>query len=199
MDVMIDSGSFKHMVLSAIEVYNKETNGYIMGRMTTRRLNGRRGRVLLVKHSYVFQTDKRKPSEVMHGNIAALKRVVGSLHPMGIKVVGGFHSHSHPFDTTRISKGDVEFIGGEIEMLHRSGFRKINKWLEIIISVKKKIYVTSHKKGWSVDDLQRGIKCIIKTDKHKGYSVSVSAYWVSFERKRVTRKEATIYIPLLLY
>jgi hypothetical protein len=198
MDVLIDSGAFKHMVLSAIEVYNKETNGYIMGRMTTRKLNGRRKKVMLVKHSYVFQTDKRKPSEVMHGNVSALKRVMGSLRPMGIRVIGGFHSHSHPFDTTQMSKGDVEFISEEIDLLGKSGIRKIQRWLEIIVSVKKKEYVTSHKKGWSLDDLSRGIKCIIKTDKHTGYIVSIGAYWVSFEGKS-KKEEVIIYVPLLLY
>jgi proteasome lid subunit RPN8/RPN11 len=196
-DVFIEASSFKAMIGSAIEVYNRETNGCLIGRKTVRELEGKKRRIVLIKEVCPFQTEKRTPSEVIHGNIAATKRFLRSMGSMKSAIIGGYHSHPYPYAPIGLSEDDITSIRDEIEMMEKlDHFDFGGKWLEILISLRKKDYVRPQKSGFSVFDLPKKIKCLIKT-KEAGYHIIISAYWVDFTRRKARVKEVTVYVPWL--
>ncbi|MCK4497271.1 MAG: Mov34/MPN/PAD-1 family protein, partial [Candidatus Aenigmarchaeota archaeon] len=97
-DVFIGKRSFKTLIASAIEVYSRETNGALLGRNTTMNIDGVKKKVLSIKDVYPIQTEKRKRSEVSHGNIAAFERFLRAMRSLKTNIVGGFHSHPHPYE-----------------------------------------------------------------------------------------------------
>lgn len=51
-DIFIENRAFKTLITSAIEVYNKETNGVLLGRNTMREIKGRKMKVVSIKEVY---------------------------------------------------------------------------------------------------------------------------------------------------
>ncbi|MBU0530222.1 MAG: hypothetical protein KKC05_00975, partial [Nanoarchaeota archaeon] len=133
--VLIDTDCVATIVSSALEVYNKETSGYIMSRPNriVKKIEGKRTRVVNLSYAYPFQTDKRTPTYVFHKNTSAATRVIDSLFAMGVELIGGFHSHIYPHDTAYISDNDVAYAIGEMKILEENGIH-LNRWLELIIA-----------------------------------------------------------------
>ncbi len=203
-DVFIGKRSFKTMIASAIEVYSRETNGALLGRNTTMNIDGVKKKVLSVKNVYPIQTEKRKRSEVSHGNIAAFGRFLRAMRSLKTNMVGGFHSHPHPYEGNKLSMGDVEFIRDEIKAMSKIGQRGIEKgWLEIVISIRRKNYKRSGISKWYTCSYVKKVRCKIRTQKRVGYDIIVSAYWVYPEKtvkKKVqySVKETAVYVPWIV-
>ncbi len=196
MDVFVSPEALRSMITSVIEVYNRETNGVLIGRVSERRIGKRKRRVMSVKDIYVYQTDVKKPSQVYHGNIAAFRRALESLKSMRLRVVGGYHCHSYPYNTSRISREDVEYAREEVrEIERRFGGLGTENWLEIILSVRRKDYAARRKEGLVVKGYRRKLRCIVVTEPFVGYDIFVSAYWIGTEGRGNVR-EAEVYTEM---
>lgn len=190
--VFLESHVFRTLVTSAIEVYNRETNGVLIGRPSVRKVDGCRESMMVITDAYPLQTERRKPTEVFHGNEAAFRRAIRSLKTMKVDIVGGYHSHTWPYGEKAPSKGDIEHIGTEIGYIHSK------KWLELIISIKRKEYSSTAPSGWNVQDLSKKVRAILRTEPDIGYDITISAHWIDYSHKRPKVTEVAIFVPWLL-
>lgn len=200
--IFIEKHSFKTLIASAIEVYSRETNGALLGRNTTVNIDGVKKKVISIKDVYPIQTEKRKRSEVSHGNIAAFNRFLRATKSLKTNIIGGFHSHPHPYEGNTLSGGDVEFIRDEIKAMGKIGQKKVEKgWLEILLSIKRKNYRRSGRPRWYTCSYLKKVRCRIRTQKKVGYDIFVSAYWVypkSVDEKKNIKygvKELPVHVP----
>jgi proteasome lid subunit RPN8/RPN11 len=203
-DVFIEKRSFRTLVASAIEVYNRETNGVLLGRKATMNIDGVKKKVVSIKDVYPIQTDKRSPSQVTHGNISAFNRFLRAMESLKTEIIGGFHSHPHPYESVRLSRGDVEFIGDEVKVMGKIGQERVKDgWLEILISIKRKDYKRSGEEEWYICDYVKKVRCLVRTKKKEGYDITISAYWV-YPKKNDGNdtvygiKEVAVYVPWIL-
>ncbi len=207
-DIFIESLSFKELVTSAIEVYNRETNGVLLGRRTFKEIKGEKKKVISIKNVYPFQMERRTPSEVTHGNIAAFKRVLRTIDSFDAEIVGGYHSHTPPYDVVRLSRGDIKSIKEDIEAMLKIGHRRLAKgWVEILLSIKRKKYVKPSGREWYICDYIKKLRCYLRTQKRVGWDILLSAYWV-YPKKAIegtsTRKtefgvkEVAVYVEWIL-
>lgn len=197
--VFIGHRSLKTLIASAIEVYNRETNGALIGKNTTRKLEGKRRKVISVMDVYPFQTEKRTPSEVIHGNKSAFRRVMRSMKGMKFDIIGGYHSHPYPYGSIGLSKGDIKSIREEVDdMVKINRELEMDKWLEVLISIKRKDYSTKQELGWSMFDTGKKIRVLLKTGKYMGYYIIISAYWVLLDQKKPRVEEVNVFIPWVL-
>jgi hypothetical protein len=97
MDILISDSRLRSLLTSAIEVFNRETDGVFTGKFMLHQSYGKKRTVLCIENTYPFQTARRKPSEVSHGNMAAFMRAMESLTSFDVKFLGGYHSHPAPY------------------------------------------------------------------------------------------------------
>jgi len=199
-NVYLEAGSFRSMVMSAIEVYNRETNGCLIGRNAVRNIYGKNVHVFSIKNVYPFLTDRRKPSQVVHGNVAAFRRVLDSLSSFKAGSIAGYHSHPYPYKGIKLSKSDITFIKDELKTMRERGHKIEDSWLELLVCIKRKDYSRPHKKGWSVSDHPKKIWSLVRTDSNTGYEIIISAFWVHFreKNKKAVIKEVPVHVPWLL-
>lgn len=207
-DVFIERRSFRSLITSAIEVYNRETNGALLGRNAVRKINGKRTEVISVKEVYPFQTDKRTPSEVIHGNKEAFRRVLRAFESLGTEIIGGYHSHPYPYGFVGLSEGDVVSVKEDVEAMMKIGQMRVQKgWVELLLSIKRKDYERPGKREWYICDYVKKLRVRIRTRLKIGYDILVSAYWVypkeKFGKKPLKEmkfgvKEVAVYVPWLL-
>ncbi len=95
-DIVIERSCFVGLVTSAVEAYNRETNGFLMGNRGTRLVRRRPREVTVLRAAYPLQTEDRKPNWVSHGNEKAFRRARRAIENLdvGYPVLGGFHSHT---------------------------------------------------------------------------------------------------------
>ncbi len=207
-DVFIEKRSFRTLIASAIEVYNRETNGALLGRNAIREIKGRRTKVVSVKEVYPFQTEKRTPSEVIHGNKAAFRRVLRTFESLRTEIIGGYHSHPYPYGFVGLSKGDVKSVKEDIEAMLKIGQERVrNGWIELLLSIKRKDYKRPGKTEWYICDYVKKLRVRVRTREKTGYDILISAYWVypkeEFGKKPVKDmkfgvKEVAVYVPWLI-
>jgi len=207
-EVFIERRSFRTLITSAIEVYNKETNGALLGRNATREINGEKTKVVSVKEVYPFQTDKRTPSEVIHANKEAFKRVLRTFESLETEIIGGYHSHPYPYGFVGLSKGDITSVKEDVEAMIKIGQMRVRKgWIELLISIKRKDYARPSVREWYICDYVKKLRVRVRTRKKTGYDILISAYWVypkeKFGKKPVKKmkfaiKEVAVYVPWLL-
>ncbi len=198
-DIFINPKSLKALVLSAVEVYNRETNGFIAGRTVVKKIKGKEKPVISLQTVYPLQTADRKPSQVIHGNDLAHRRAVTSLAAMKVPILGGFHSHTdyHPTQDAppELSQGDIDHIHEEMRSLKSlRGGKELNKWLEIILSIKKKNYSKSRENKMEISSYKKRLGCTVITEPYKGYKITLAGYWLqNSSAKLKIFKEAKIY------
>ena len=180
-DVYLDPKSLKTLVVSAIEVYNRETNGFISGKFSVKKIKGHEKSILSLYTVFPLQTADRKPSQVVNGNNLAHIRAVSSLSAMNMPLVGGFHSHtdySQDFSPyPELSSDDVNFIEDEMKHLNNNG-HNIHKWLEILMTIRKKDYSSAHKKGIKTVSFKNKIGLNIVTNPYTSYKITLAGYWL---------------------
>ncbi|MCP8317943.1 MAG: hypothetical protein H3Z51_13940 [archaeon] len=156
-------------------------------------LGRKRQRALFTIAIYQLQTAEATSSSWGPGNLRAYERVQGSIGGMNFKVAGGYHSH--PEDDPELSEddGDVEYAVDAIKDLQRKGIRtaKESRWLEIVVSVKKKLYQQTYERDFRLTNLKRKIRCTLRMGSNIGYDLTLGAYWIDDEGNY---DEAEIYV-----
>ena len=197
--VLLEPGCFLGLAASAIEAYNRETNGYLLG------LPERRGRrpCTVLKASYPLQTEDRKPNSVAHGNERAFDRARRTMRRLnvGLDHVGGFHSHTVD-GAPSLSAGDLEYIGQEMGWIHARRERPWqDRWLEVLVSIRRRQYARPRRRAWSWRQYARKIGCTVGIHPTVGYDMTFSGYWVPVHSngglgaETGTPKEAQLSIP----
>jgi len=196
------------MITSAIEVYNRETNGALLGRKAVRRIKGRKTEVISVKDVYPFQTEKRTPSEVIHGNKSAFRRILRAMESLETEIIGGYHSHPYPYGFVGLSEGDVVSVKEDIEAMSKIGQERVrNGWIEILLSIKRADYKRPSEREWYICDYVKKLRVRVRTKEKTGYDVLVSAYWIYPKEKYGEKpikemkfgvKEVAVYVPWML-
>src|SRR3989442_14338855 len=77
-NIVVERSAFVGLVTSAVEAYNRETNGFLVGNRGTRLMKQRPREVTVLRAAYPLQTEDRKLNWVGNGNGKALKRARGA-------------------------------------------------------------------------------------------------------------------------
>jgi len=192
--ILIEPNCLATIVSSALEVYNRETNGYLLSRKkrAIKNIHGRKHRLLNLNVAYPFQTSDRKPTEVDHGNLSATHRVIDSLNSMGVKLIGGYHSHPYPNHDVIISDDDVKAALEEIERVNCNGVT-LKRWLELIISAKRLDYETPHKLGYTFKSSGDGIRVKVNARPYLGFDLKIAGYWIYPKGDSALKRRALVY------
>jgi len=166
--ILINHNCLDMIIASAVEVCPKETNGLLIGRP----INGD----IRVRMAYPFQTDRRMPGSVEHGNISALKRLLSTLDTMNRQIMGGYHSHPYPDGHIRLTKSDVEHIEEEIERIRKLKSRDAEKWAELVLSVKRKRYEKLFNVGKHISNNGNHLRVVVRTGNYIGFDVKIAGY-----------------------
>jgi len=196
MDVWIRESRLRSLLTSAIEVYNRETDGIFSGKSVLREIRGRKREVLYVENAYPFQTAKRKPSQVSHGNIAAFKRVMNSLTTAKIEFMGGYHSHPFPYKGVRLSLSDADFIRDELDFIQKNRhFKTQNSWVEILMCIKRVRYEKRHKTAWRQRRYGKRIRFSLTITPYTRYEIVLAAFCIDFSKRPHEIQEARVHMP----
>jgi len=180
-DIVVDPGCFLGLCAASIEAYNRETNGFLLGGRSVRRVRRPR-RVAVLKAAYPIQTEERRPSSVAHGNLKAFdraRRTVNNLY-VGLDLMGGFHSHTGKDGAPSLSSLDVEYIEDELNHLARQGERR-EEWLELVVAIRKRSYARRHEVAWTFRRYPKKLGATIAIKPTQGYDVTLAGYWVPVE------------------
>jgi hypothetical protein len=192
--VMIDPDCFYCLVLSTIEVFNRETTGFLMGNYRKRTINGEKRNIVACEVAYPLQTAYRNPTSVTKGNERAFERVRATIPSMNLFLLGEYHSH--PFTDASLTRDDMDYIKDRLEQIYGKKENLIkNYWLELVISINKKIYKKPHEIGWSWRDYPQKAKCNVKINPYLGYDLTFGGYWVFKDNGKIRKTQTTIYIP----
>ena len=177
---MIERGCFLGLATSAIEAYNRETNGFLLGNAGTRTLRSRPREVTVLKAAYPIQTEDRKPNWVSHGNLKAFQRARKTVEHLdvGYEVLGGFHSHTGSDGDARLSKTDLEYVADELRRIGRSRGDGGARWLEVVLALKRRAWSRPHKVGWSTRAFRRKLGCTVAISPASGFEMTIGGYWV---------------------
>lgn len=200
MDILLDSKCLNSLVASSLEVYNRETNGFLTGKSLITQIEDKGRRVVSLENAYPLQTAQRKPSQVINGNDLAHKRTIASFLAMNCIPIGGYHSHTlyHPEYSAypELSQGDIEHINEEVERIRKLHGFDMKKWLEVILTVKKKEYVKPHRTGIQTKAFPRKLGCTVIVEPHVGYELTISGFWLkpNGTPKLKPHTEAKVYL-----
>jgi len=192
--VMIDPECFFSMIFSSIEVYNRETTGFLMGNVRRRIIHGEMENIVACEMAFPLQTATRKPTSVTKGNLRAFERTRALIPSLGLFLVGEYHSH--PNTDACLTKEDIDYIKDMMEQIYKRGENLIKKyWLELVISIKRKRYKSHQEVGWSWSDYNKKARCVVKIEPYSGYDLTIGGYWLHLEDSKIKKKETTIFIP----
>jgi len=179
-DVVVDPGCFLGLCASAIEAYDRETNGFLMG--GERRRGRRRRPVAVLKAAYPIQTEERRRNSVAHGNLKAFDRARRTVNHLwvGLDHLGGYHSHTGTDGAAELSPSDLEYIEDELNHLARQGEKRPD-WLELVVAIRKRAYARRHDVAWSFRRYPRKLGATIAIKPSLGYDVTIAGYWVPVE------------------
>jgi len=118
-NIVVERSAFVGLVTSAVEAYNRETNGFLVGNRGTRIMRQRPREVTVLRAAYPLQTEDRKPNWVSHGNEKAAKRARGAIENLdvGYAVLGGFHSHTGQDGAASLSRTDLDYVADELRRI----------------------------------------------------------------------------------
>lgn len=196
MDIWIRSSRARSLLTSAIEVFNRETDGVFTAKPVLRKIRGKKKTVLYVENAYPLQTDTRMPSQVYHGNMSAFRRVAYSLISAKIDFFGGYHSHPQPYKGIRLSKSDIDFIKDQLKFLKkREELNAQDIWIELLVSIKRRGYVRKQKTGWKKKHYRKRVHFHITITPYTAFDIILSAYTIDFSGKNPVIKEEKIHVP----
>ena len=183
-DIVIERGCFVGLVTSAVEAYNRETNGFLVGNQGTRLVRQRPHEVTVLRAAYPLQTEDRKPNWVSHGNEKAFKRARGAIENLdvGYAVLGGFHSHTGEDGAASLSRTDLDYVADELRRISRDRPSDRVQWLEVVMALKRREWSGRHEIGWTTRRYQRKLGCTVALDANHGYDMTIGGFWVEGER-----------------
>ena len=179
-DVIIERGCFLGLATSAIEAYNRETNGFLLGNTGIRTLRALRREVTVLRAAYPLQTEDRKPNWVSHGNVRAFERAQRTVEHLdvGYEVLGGFHSHTGSDGAARLSRTDLDYVADEIRRIGRTRSLDRARWLEVVLALRRREWTRSHEIGWTTRQYRRKIGCTVAIEPSRGFDMTIGGYWV---------------------
>ena len=182
-DIVIERGCFVGLVASAVEAYNRETNGFLVGNRRTRLVRQRPREVTVLRAAYPLQTEDRKPNWVSHGNEKAFKRARGAIENLdvGYAVLGGFHSHTGDDGAASLSSTDLDYVADELRRLSRDRPEERVQWLEVVLALKRRAWSRQHEIGWTARQYRRKLGCSVALDATHGYDMTIGGFWVEGE------------------
>jgi len=196
MDVWIRESRLRSLLTSAIEVYNRETDGIFSGKYVLREIRGKKRQVLYVENAYPLQTAERKPSQVSHGNILAFKRVMNSLITAKIDFLGGYHSHPHPYKGVRLSLSDVDYVKDQLDFIRKSRHLKTQtSWVEILMCIKRIRYERRQKTSWKMKRNGKRMHFYLTITPYTRYEIILTAFGIDFSKMPHEISEARIHVP----
>src|SRR3989442_5370046 len=156
-DFLIERRFFVGLVASAVEAYNRETNGFLVGNRRTRLVRQRPREVTVLRAAYPLQTEDRKPNWVSHGNEKAFKRARGAIENLdvGYAALGGFHSHTGDDGAASLSSTDLDYVADELRRLSRDRPEERVQWLEVVMALKRRAWSGQHEIGWTARPSRR--------------------------------------------
>ena len=203
-DIVIERSCFLGLVTSAVEAYNRETNGFLVGNRGTRRVRQRPHEVTVLRAAYPLQTEDRKPNWVSHGNEKAFKRARGAIENLdvGYTVLGGFHSHTGNDGSASLSRTDLDYVADELRRISRDRPADRVKWLEVVVALKRREWSRRHDVGWATRRYRRKLGCSVALDANHGYDMTLGGYWIEGDPDGmpgtcdvVGTKEARLLLP----
>jgi len=177
--VMIERGCFVGLATAAIEAYDRETSGFLVGDHAVRLVRDRRRPVTVLRAAYPLQTAERKKNWVAHGNAKAFRRAQRAMEnlDLGYVVLGEFHSHTGRDGDASLSQTDLEYVAGELR--RRARVDSDASWLEVVVALKRREWSKSHRIGWTTRPYRRKLGCTVALDPKHGYDLVFGGYWVA--------------------
>src|SRR2546427_5173612 len=190
--IVIERSCFLGLVTSAVEAYNRETNGFLVGNRATRLVRQQPREVTVLRAAYPLQTENRKATWVSHGNEKAFKRARGAIEnaDVGYAVLGGFHSHTGDDGAASLSRTDLDYVADELRRISRDRPADRVKWLEGVMALKRREGSSPHEGGWATRRYRRKIGCTVTLDGNHGYDMTIGGTFVEGVAHRETRKVA---------
>src|SRR3989442_15956672 len=174
-DIVIERGCFVGLVASAVEAYNRETNGFLVGNRGPGVWRRRPREVTVLRAAYPLQTEAGKPNWVSHGNEKAFRRARGVMEnaDVGYAVLGGFHSPTGGDGAASLSAPDLEYVSDELKRLSRSRSMDRAEWLEVVVALKPREWSRRHEAGWTTRRYRRKLGCTVAIDPTHGYDMTI--------------------------
>jgi proteasome lid subunit RPN8/RPN11 len=192
--VIIEMPCFFTIAASCMEVFNRETSGFLLGKERYRRLQKNLTKAMVLEVACPLQTAHRKPSEVEPGNIRAHERVKKALKSMEYEIIGEYHSH--PNYIAKPSKYDIEYAEDrETRLKLRGAQLRGGEPLELIVAISRRSYESPHKIGWTFHDYSKKAGAVFVLYEYIGYKITLGAYWLKRFRGRLRPVETEIFIP----
>lgn len=189
--VLVDPACFLALVNSAVEVYNRETTGLLVGTERIRMLQGKRQRVVALEAAYPFQTAARSVTWVEPGNHSAAHRARSAVDSLGFRILGEFHSHTN--NEHGLSRADVEYAREALLRLNGSAPKR---WLELVLAMRRKEYATPRSPGFTWREYPRKVGCTIAVAPRVGFDVTFAAYWLEPDGAGgMDCTETTVHVP----
>lgn len=158
---IIEEQALVSLLTAALEVYNKETFGLLVGSLK----EGRYKSQLIIKNALTYQNATRKKGEVSiwPSRDARIRYVINYLS--GCKILGEFHSHTYGVDY--LTKQDIK------DMIE-DGQR-----FSLLICIE----TTDHKQKWYYDKRKKSLHGTVNDD----YFITIKVYAREYGKK-VVRK-----------
>ena len=204
-DVVIDPPCAIGLVTSAIEAYNRETNGFLIGADRARKIRRRPREVAVLKAAYPIQTAVRKVNWVANGNGRAFERARRSVENAyaGLDLIGGYHSHTGKDAYASLSALDLDYIEDEFQAFNRGRSEGVrDRWLEVVLAIRRRKYVRPLETGWTLRRYPRKLGAKVVLRPNLGYDITIGGYWIWGEQhgrpgsfKVSDKEEARLHAP----
>jgi len=186
--VVVDRACFFALVNSAVEVYNRETTGLIVGRERRRLVRGKPRRVLVLEAAYPFQTATRSVTWVEAGNFRAAHRARNAVDSLGFRTVGEYHSHTN-YELS-LSHEDLAYARDALAGMNGTA---PPRWLELVLGMKRKEYARPRRPGVRWRSYRRKLGCTVVLAPRLGFDVTLAGYWVRAHGARAPAEEARLH------
>ncbi len=204
-NVVIDPACFVGLVTSAIEAYNRETNGFLIGAERARKIRQAPQDVAVLKAAYPIQTADRKVNWVANGNVRAFERARRAVAHAngGMDLLGGYHSHTGSDARAGLSPLDLDYILDEFQVMNRGMVDPAyNRWLELVLAIRRREYSRSHEIRWSLSNYPRKLGAHVVLKPNVGFDITIAGYWVYCQKngrpgafELAGRDEARLHAP----
>src|SRR5437879_12343332 len=182
-NIVVERSAFVGLVTSAVEAYNRETKGCLVGNRGTRIMRQRPREVTVLRAAYPLQTEDRKPNWVSDGNDKAAKRARGAIENLdvGYAVLGGFHSHTGQDGAASLSRTDLDYVADELRRISRGRPAERVQWLEVVLALKRREWSRTHELGWRSRAYLRKLGCTVALVPTHGYEMTDGVFWAEGE------------------
>lgn len=189
--VLVDPACFLALVNSAVEVFNRETTGLLVGTERLRTVRGRKRRVVALEAAYPFQTASRSVTWVEPGNHSAAHRARSTVDSLGFRILGEYHSHTN--NEHGLSAADVDYAR---QALKRMNGTAPKRWLEVILGMRRRDLRSPRAPGFRWRAYARKVGCTVVVQPREAFDVTIAGYWLAPNGdERMHCEEAVLHVP----